>query len=192
MPVSPYSNTQDAAYFIPGSTTQIPSYPLTNDLINAFEAGDNRMTSWTGNTDIGGEIYYYPYKYKIPAGSPASEYHILFRLAEQYLIRAEARIQLGKITGAIQDLNRIRARTGLAPLSTSMTRDMATAALQQERRIELFAELGHRWLDLKRTNKVDAVIGTLKPSTWHSTAALWPVPQTQRSANPFLTQNKGY
>lgn len=125
-------------------------------------------------------------------GSPAGEYHIVFRLAEQYLIRAEARIQLGKITGAIQDLNKIRARAGLPPLSTSMTRDNAVAALEQERRIELFAEFGHRWLDLKRTNKVDQVIGALKPSTWQPTAALWPVPQVQRRANPFLTQNKGY
>lgn len=192
MPVNPYSNTQEAALFIPGSTTQIPIYPLTNDLVDAFEPGDNRITIWTGNTDIGGEVYYYPYKYKISGGSPASEYHIVFRLAEQYLIRAEARIQQGKIAGAVADLNMIRARAGLDPLSTSMTPDQATAALQQERRIELFAEFGHRWLDLRRTNKVDPVIGALKPATWRLDAALWPVPQVQRSANPFLTQNKGY
>ncbi|MDO6430839.1 RagB/SusD family nutrient uptake outer membrane protein [Flavitalea sp. BT771] len=192
MPVNPYSNTQEAALFIPGSPTQIPIYPLTNDFVNAFEPGDKRITHWTGNMDIGGELYYYPYKYRIPGGSPASEYHIVFRLAEQYLIRAEARIQQGKITGAIQDLNIIRDRAGLPPLSTSMTADLATAALQQERRIELFAEFGHRWLDLRRTNKIDLVLGALKPSTWRSTAALWPIPQAQRSANPFLTQNKGY
>jgi hypothetical protein len=150
------------------------------------------LTSWTGNTDIGGEVYYYPYKYKISAGSPASEFHIVLRLAEQYLIRAEARIQQGKIAGAIADLNMIRIRAHLSPLTTPMTPALATAALLREKRIELFAEFGHRWLDLKRTNKVDQVIGTLKPSTWQPTAALWPVPQVQRSANPFLTQNKGY
>jgi len=192
MPVNPYSNTQEAALLIPGSTTQIPTYPLTNDLVNAFEPGDNRITAWAANTDIGGEVYYYPYKYKIPGGSPASEYHIVFRLAEQYLIRAEARIQQSKIPGAITDLNMIRDRARLTPLSTSMTQDQAAAALQQERRIELFAEFGHRWLDLRRTNKVDPVIGALKPATWRLDAALWPVPQVQRSANPFLTQNKGY
>jgi len=192
MPVNPYSNTQEAAYFIPVSTTQIPSYPLTTTLVNAFEPDDGRILSWMGTVDIGGDLYYYPYKYKNSGGSPASEYHIVFRLAEQYLIRAEARVQQGKIAGAIADLNTVRARVGLGPLSTTMTPALAAAAVQQERRVELFAEFGHRWLDLKRTNKVDGVVGTLKPSTWRSTAALWPVPQVQRSVNPFLTQNNGY
>ena len=192
MPVIPSLNTQEAIFFIPGSTTQIPTYPLTNDLVNSFEPGDNRISAWTGNTVIGNQTFYYPYKYKITGGSPPTEYHVLFRLAEQYLIRAEARIQLGNITGAIEDLDTIRSRAGLSPLPLSLTPGQAAVALQQERRIELFAELGHRWLDLKRTTKVDLVIGNLKPSTWQPTAALWPVPQDQRSANPFLTQNKGY
>jgi hypothetical protein len=192
MPVNPYLNTQEAALFIPGSPTQIPTYPLTNDLVNAFEPGDKRFSAWTGNTVIGNQVFYYPYKYKISGGSPVNEYHIVFRLAEQYLIRAEARMRQGNITGAITDLNIIRARAGLSPLLTSLIPDQAAAAIQQERRIELFAEFGHRWLDLKRTNQVGAVIGALKPSSWQATAALWPVPQGQRSANPFLTQNKGY
>jgi len=192
MPVNPYINTQEAIFFIPGSTTQIPSYPLTTDLVNAFEPGDKRIAAWTGNNVIGSQVFYYPNKYKNAGGSPANEYHIVFRLAEQYLIRAEARMQRGNITGAINDLNMVRSRTGLKALSTSQTPAKAATAIQHERRIELFAELGHRWLDLKRTATVDHVIGTLKPSTWVSTAALWPIPQDQRSANPSLTQNKGY
>ena len=192
MPVNPSLNTQEGALFISGSTSQIPTYPLTDDLVNAFEPGDNRMPAWTGNTLIGSQTYYYPFKYKIAGGSPVNEYHIVFRLAEQYLVRAEARMQQNNLTGAIKDLNVIRSRAGLKALPASLTRDQTTAAIQQERRIELFAELGHRWLDLKRTNKADLVIGTLKPSSWKPTAALWPVPQVQRSANPNLTQNKGY
>jgi starch-binding outer membrane protein, SusD/RagB family len=192
MPVSPSSNTQEAAFFIPGSATQIPTYPLTNDLINAVEPGDNRISAWTGNTVIGSQVFYYPAKYKIIGGAPVNEYHVVFRLAEQFLIRAEARMQQGNITGAVQDLNTIRARAGLTPLLTSLTPAQTADAIVQERRIELFAEFGHRWLDLKRINRADLVIGTLKPSTWQPTAVLWPVPQDQRSANPFLTQNKGY
>jgi hypothetical protein len=192
MPVNPYINTQEAIYFIPSSTTQIPAYPLTTDLVNAFEPGDKRISAWTGNNVIGSQVFYYPNKYSVAGGSPATEYHIIFRLAEQYLIRAEARMQRGNITGAIKDLNIVRSRTGLNPLPTPQTQAKAATAIQHERRIELFAELGHRWLDLKRTATVDPVIGTLKPSTWVPTAALWPVPQDQRSANPSLTQNKGY
>ena len=150
------------------------------------------MSTWTGNTVIGSDTFYYPRKYEIPGGGTVSEDHIMFRLAEQYLIRAEARMQQANITGAIEDINIIRSRAGLGTLPVSLSPDQAAAAIQQERRIELFAELGHRWLDLKRTNKADLIIGTLKPSTWKPTAALWPVPQSQISADPFLTQNKGY
>jgi hypothetical protein len=192
MPVNPSLNTQEAAYFIPGSPALIPAFPLTNDLVNAFEPGDNRFTAWTGNTTIAGQTFYYPYKYKNGGGGSVTEYHVVFRLAEQYLIRAEARMHQNNISGAIGDLNIIRARAGLAALSPSLSPDATASALQQERRIELFAEFGHRWLDLKRTAKADLVLGALKPASWQTTDALWPVPQAQRIVNPFLTQNKGY
>ncbi len=192
MPVNPAFNTQEAAIFIPGGPTQIPTFPMTNDLVNAFEPGDQRIPAWTGNTIIASQVFYYPAKYKNPGGSPVTEYHIVFRLAEQYLIRAEARMQQDNIAGAIDDLNTIRSRAGLTALSPSMTQDQAAIAVRQERRIELFAEFGHRWLDLKRTSMVDPVLQALKPSTWRSRAALWPVPQEQIMLNPSLTQNKGY
>ena len=192
MPVNPYLNTAEAVTFIPGSPTQIPTFPLTTDLINDFEPGDNRFTAWTGSTIIDGQAFYYPYKYKNGGGGLVTEYHVVFRLAEQYLIRAEARMQQSNISGAIGDLNIIRARAGLGALSPSLTPDETAAAVQQERRIELFTEFGHRWLDLKRTARTDLVLGALKPATWKTTDALWPVPQAQRTANPSLTQNKGY
>jgi hypothetical protein len=65
-------------------------------------------------------------------------------------------------------------------------------AIEQERKVELFGEWGHRWFDLKRTGRADAVIGGQKPTTWQSTDVLYPIPQTQRLANPNLTQNPGY
>jgi hypothetical protein len=101
-------------------------------------------------------------------------------------------MQQGNIAGAIEDINTIRSRAGLTALSLSLTPDQTAAAVRQERRIELFAEFGHRWLDLKRTSMVDPVLQAFKPSTWKSMAALWPVPQEQISLNPSLTQNKGY
>jgi starch-binding outer membrane protein, SusD/RagB family len=192
MPIIPSFNTQEAPTFFPIAPTAIPTFPLTGDLVAAFEPGDKRLSAWTGNNNIGGQLFYYPAKYKNLGGGPVTEYHILFRLAEQYLIRAEARMEQGNISGAVDDLNTIRSRTGLAALPANLTPDAATAAIQQERRIELFAELGHRWLDLKRTSRVSAVIGALKPGTWTPAAALWPIPQSEISANPNLTQNTGY
>jgi starch-binding outer membrane protein, SusD/RagB family len=192
MPPNPSFNTQEAAIFIPGDITLLPTFPLTNDLVNAFESGDQRLSAWTGTVTIASQVFYYPAKYKNPDGGPVTEYHIVFRLAEQYLIRAEARMQQGNITGAIDDLNTVRARAGLTPLSSSLSLDQTAAAVRQERRIELFAEFGHRWLDLKRTSMVDPVLQAIKPSSWQSRAALWPVPQEQITLNPSLTQNKGY
>lgn len=192
MPVNAYFNTQEAVIFIPGDPTVVPTFPLTDGLVNAFEPGDQRLSAWTGNTVIGNQTFYYPAKYKNSGGSSLTEYHIVFRLAEQYLVRAEARMQQGNIPGAIDDLNVIRLRAGLIALPSSLTQNETAAAVQQERRIELFAEFGHRWLDLKRTSMVGPVLQTLKPSTWQSRAALWPVPQGQIAENPNLTQNKGY
>lgn len=192
MPVNPAFNTQEGAIFIPGDPTLIPTFPLTNDLVSAFEPGDQRLSAWTRTTTIASQLYFYPAKYKNPGGSTVTEDHIVFRLAEQYLIRAEARVQQDNIAGAIGDLNTIRSRAGLTLLSLSETQDQAVAAVRQERRIELFAEFGHRWLDLKRTSTVGPVLQAFKPATWQSRAALWPVPQEQIILNPSLTQNKGY
>jgi starch-binding outer membrane protein, SusD/RagB family len=192
LPVNPSFNTQEAPIFFPNGPSQVPLFPLTNDLVAAFELGDKRLSAWTGTNNIGGQLFYYPAKYKNTGGSPVTEYHIVFRLAEQYLIRAEARVEQDNISGAVEDLNTIRSRAGLIDLPATLTPDAAMAAIQQERRIELFAEFGHRWLDLKRTSRVSAVIGALKPATWTPAAALWPIPQSQISANPNLTQNTGY
>lgn len=65
-------------------------------------------------------------------------------------------------------------------------------AVEQERRVELFAEYGHRWFDLKRTGRVNAVMTAVKGNLWKPTAALFPTPQVARSTNPKLGQNDGY
>src|SRR5260221_4052313 len=117
--------------------------------MNAFQIDDLRRTSWIRDTTIGMNTFHYPFKYKVKSADNLSEYYIVLRLAEQYLIRAEARNNLGDNTGAVSDLNTIRARAGLAN-STAATKEDISTALQYERRIELFAEWGHRWFDLNR------------------------------------------
>jgi hypothetical protein len=64
--------------------------------------------------------------------------------------------------------------------------------IEQERRIELFTESGHRWLDLKRTGRATAVLQVQKPN-WSDTDGLFPVPQNEINVNPaLLPQNNGY
>lgn len=183
-------NTFEGSAFVPSSATAVPVFAITSQLLNAFETADNRKTAWLGKNTVGTNIYYYPAKYKVRTGSTATEYPIYFRLAEQYLIRAEARAQLDNLAQAKSDLNVIRTRAGLSP-TTAVTKDEVLAAIQKERRVELFSEWGHRWQDLKRTGKLDQTLAPLKAG-WQPSASLWPVPASQIELNPFLTQNPGY
>ena len=62
-----------------------------------FSPLDQRKAHWTQAVTDGTTTWYYANKYKENATTPSSvEYTILFRLAEQYLIRAEARAQQNK------------------------------------------------------------------------------------------------
>ncbi|GEP97139.1 RagB/SusD family nutrient uptake outer membrane protein [Chitinophaga cymbidii] len=182
--------------YVPWYVTSVPYWPLAATLLDAFEAGDERKTQWIAKTTVRDEDYYYPYKYMatIHERTEKNEYVIAFRLAEMYLTRAEARAQLNKVNGtnsAESDLNIIRGKANLLPL-TGMGKEAALAAIAQERRLEFFSEWSFRWLDLKRTGKATAVLGSLKGSNWSEDDLLWPIPFAERQANPFLEQNKGY
>jgi hypothetical protein len=191
-------NTHDATIegniLIPASHTVQPLANLTNQLLAAFEPNDLRRKVWVDSSVFGGVKYFYPAKYKVRISTPdnITEYYMVLRFAEQYLIRAEAKAQQNvDLAGAIADLNTIRTRANLPPLSTSLNQAQVLGAVAQERRIEFFAEWGQRWFDLKRTGKADAVLGAIKP-TWTPNAKLWPIPFSEITLDPNLTQNPGY
>lgn len=173
-----------AGSFVPTAGV-VPSYQLQTALLNAFETGDQRKTNWTA-TSAG---YYYPAKYKITT-TGGKEFLTIFRLAEMYLIRAEARTHEANISGAQSDLNAVRSRAGLGNTTAA---DAATLqlAIEQERRVELFCEWGNRFFDLKRTGRADAVLGTEK-TAWKSTDINYPIPTIEISSNDNLKQNAGY
>lgn len=166
----------------------------TTNLIKKYEPNDLRLANWiASNKTTAGVTVYFPYKYKIRTStSGVAEYSMVMRLAEQYLIRAEARIQQGKLDDGRSDLDAIRHRAGLAGLSTSLTQPALLLAVEQERKVELFAEWGHRWFDLKRTKRADAVLGPIKGANWQSTDTLYPIPSDAIRTNANLTQNEGY
>lgn len=177
---------------------------LTTQLVNSFEPGDMRRSAWIGTLNTESDTYYYPNKYKNNARVQlASEYLCVLRLAEVYLIRAEARIAQGNIENGIRDLNALRKRARALPtllvpdplpdLPLKMSKEQALLAVEQERRHELFTEMGHRFLDLKRTNRADAVLGMTKGALWQPTDKLWPLPLMELNLNPDLKpQNPGY
>lgn len=118
----------------------------------------------------------------------------IFRLGEQYLIRAEARARQGRIVGANgaqADINVLRARAK-APVASITTQENALLTIEKERVYELSFE-GHRWYDLKRTGRIQAVMSAFSPN-WNQKFDLWPIPQSELQRNKALAggQNPGY
>ncbi len=198
-------NTIEAFNFIltniPGTGTAWVT--LSGRLDSAFEPGDRRYVNWVGSFTNGGNTWYYPYKYKVNAGATTlSEYLMVLRLAEQYLIRAEARAQQNKIDGtdgALADINVLRVRAGLPTYPTGLGQALILADIMHERRVELFTEWGHRWLDLVRTQQVDTIMGPPENylqqkggAIWNSDNVLYPLPQTDLLLDANLKQNTGY
>ncbi|SDG27794.1 RagB/SusD family nutrient uptake outer membrane protein [Chitinophaga filiformis] len=186
--------TYAAGVYVPTDNTSL-SYvtKMRPELVNAFESGDGRKAAWVGEANVSGTSFNYNNKYKAvttPADASAIEDYMLLRLAEQYLIRAEARAQQQNLQGAISDINAIRARAGLAGISDNTAQKDVLLAIEQERRVELFGEgYGHRWIDLVRTGRVDEVMMAEKPGTWKATSSLFPIPATELANNPALTPN---
>ena len=205
-PTSTTGATSEATSFLLTTTSTFTvSTPasLRPALVSLFETADKRK-AWLDSAVLtfDGKKYYSPAKYRVKTvtqtGStivPSTEYLVVFRLAEQYLIRAEARAKQDKITDAKTDLNAIRTRAGLAA-TTATDKPTLLDAIEKERQKELFAEWGHRWLDLKRTGRIDAVMTTVTPlkgGTWDTNMQLWPIPTNEILLNPNLApQNPGY
>lgn len=184
-------NTQEAAVFV--FLSGPPSLvALSDNLIASFLPADMRKTNWTKAITDGTTTWYHANKYKERDFTGVSkEYSIVFRLAELYLIRAEARAHQGDLIGAKEDLNIIRQRAGLAPTMAISQAEIITAIVQERRR-EFFTEHGHRFFDLKRLNLLDTTLSAVKPG-WNTTDQLFPIPQSELSTNPNLRpQNPGY
>ena len=174
---------------------------LDSALFSVFEPGDARWTNWVGVSHVAATAtqpatdYYFAYKYKDTAASPSPAGAIsLLRLAEVYLIRAEARAQGGDLAGAASDLNGIRARASLGG-TTAATQAELLAAIAHERQVELFLEEGHRFFDLRRTGQLDAVMTGMAPvkgASWSAYKQWWPIPIADIQADPNLTQTPGY
>lgn len=189
-------NTWEGFTSTPATPTGAGLFRLdTLNLIRKFEAGDQRLAKWTDfRKTAAGATYYMPMKYKVRTSptSTVTEFSMVMRIAEQFLIRAEARIQQDKLETGRADLDSIRMRAGLLPLPTNLDKAALVRAVEQERKVELFVEWGHRWFDLKRTGRSAAVLGPIKGVNWQATDTIYPIPSDAIRTNVFLTQNEGY
>lgn len=188
-------------YFLPSSSASATGVNgrLNDSLLRVFEPADQRKVE--GNWVVTMFTFKYPNKYLYSSVATTAtinanpQDYVVQRLAEMHLIRAEARAQAGLISGsnsAATDLNLIRSRAGLtATTANSLTTMMA--AIEKERICELFGE-GFRWYDLKRWNKIDAVLSAVpyKSAAYKNHFSLWPIAQNELLTDPNLVQNPGY
>ncbi|MBS1667611.1 MAG: RagB/SusD family nutrient uptake outer membrane protein [Bacteroidetes bacterium] len=184
-----YGYAASAPLLIPKSGT--PTYFIIDSLYKGFEKGDQRLSTWLGISKVGANTFYYAFKYHNRTNNTSSpEFLICLRIAEQYLIRSEARLAQNNLIGASEDLNMVRNRAGLENTEANTHSEIMDAILQ-ERRVELFVEWGHRFFDLKRLGKLAETMRATKPS-WLPKSALFPIPSLEIDKNPNLTQNSGY
>src|SRR5438552_1089277 len=126
---------------------------------------------------------------------------LLFRLAETYLIAAEALMRDGRPAEGLAYINAVRRRAAIPGHETEMELTVAQLTLDEvlnERARELAGE-SMRWFDLVRTH---SLLSRVKAYNWQDATGatsikpfhvLRPIPQTQidRTSTPF-PQNPGY
>ncbi|WP_295123346.1 RagB/SusD family nutrient uptake outer membrane protein [uncultured Chitinophaga sp.] len=199
-PVATFLVTPEGSNFIlrgTPSTSEANSTVVSSALLRVFEKDDKRALSWINSIKVGTNTYFFPFKYKVRTtggGAASEEYSVVLRLAELYLIRAEAYAQIGEIGLANEDLRVVRKRAGLS-YDLTADKDSLLGKIIHERQVEFFCEWGHRWFDLKRLSILDSVMTNtvpLKSAQWDSRHAFFPIPQKDRNNNPNLTQNPGY
>jgi len=162
-----------------GQYTLKPSASIIAKL-NDPNAGGTRKALITGT---GASVYGVLYNTSTTSTDPA----YVIRIAELYLIRAEARAQKNDLSGALADLNTIRTRAGV-PASAATTQTDILQAIEDENSVE-FAFEAHRWFDLVRTKRAGAILGLTNTDYW-----LFPLPLSDVLSDPDLSgkNNPGY
>ncbi|WP_343539196.1 RagB/SusD family nutrient uptake outer membrane protein, partial [Sphingobacterium thalpophilum] len=162
-----------------GGTRQwAPADPLIGLLTNPGTAGARSVLIAKDNQNRWyGDLYY---------RSTGADPTYVIRIAELYLIRAEAYAELNEYNLAVEDLNRVRKRALLENRPFTTSKSDLLLWIENERRLE-FAFEAHRWFDLVRTGRAQQVLGI-----GESFRLLLPIPYSQILADPALKQNPGY
>jgi len=171
-----------------------------------FEPADKLKNLFDRNNDIrfftffgsGGGDTSVIIKYPGSARGPQINDLKLVRLAEMYLIRAEANAEKGQLTNAANDINALRREriSGYADVAFA-SKDIAISEIMDERFKELCYE-GFRFFDLKRRNlPINRDLSDSRNPNWQNLPAdsylfALPIPQTEFSGNPNMVQNPGY
>jgi len=197
-PTNTRYNTVEARLFL--ATPSKPGFIFTSDVIQKFLPNDLRLKQWIKTVGTPPNQVYVPYKYKVYESAQVTEYTVIVRLPELYLIRAEANWNLGEYAKAVEDINLIRARAQTNLLSRITTSDLIRQTIEDEYLREFFAESGNRWFQLRRLpgisdtqkKRADEIIPLIKPGKWEGYKIYWPIPKEEILKSKYITQNPGY
>lgn len=170
-----------AQYFFPVSLTGRYEVSPPAEFVETFQATDTVRF----DASIAFDEKNLPYGIKYKDYTSGTDRVYVLRLAEMYMIRAEARAYSnGNIEEIRNDINILRLRAGL-PTTTATTHDELKLVIENERRHE-FAFESQRWSDLVRTKRATTVLGIDEKYT------LFPIPLSEMQTNTLMTQNPGY
>lgn len=189
---SDYGKRQDQTAFDNNAEVKVGYGDLTPtpELLALYEPNDvRRKTITTGKKS--NTVVNYARKWTPTQNNNFLQNIPIIRISELYLIRSEANFRAGTVIGATPqaDLDKIRVRAGLAPVTVSIP------AILKERRLELAFE-GDRWFDLVRLGldvPKSSALGALAPIGYNTDyRILAPIPVADLNVNPNLIKNAGY
>lgn len=181
MQVTPSSGTNSNTTFFAPTPSGRGDIQVLDGHLAMYEAGDARA-----------ELFVITGRGRMTTKYGTARRNItVLRLAEMYLVRAEANFRLtggaagvGGVTPA-DDINTIRVRAGLDPKNT-----VTLADILLERKLELAFE-GVNYLDTRRTQSNTTTIGGAGVP-WNADRLVFPIPDREMIVNGNLTQNPGY
>ncbi|MCU4175319.1 RagB/SusD family nutrient uptake outer membrane protein [Carboxylicivirga sp. N1Y90] len=191
----------------------------SNDLVNAYdEQGDDirknstvlfEQVSWIdeywgivepSDANPNPNNVAFGYKWKNAMGWGSTDRQYIFRLGDIVLLKAEALNEMDQLQLAVTEVNRIRGRVNLDPLTNDQksSKEVLRNTILKERRLEL-AQEAQRWDDLVRHNKVVSVMNDLREIDLRTNQAvnynmtedkiLLPIPQQELDRNSALDPN---
>lgn len=192
----PVYTSMNPAVAVPTETAKAVSSIYGDNRYNKYQVGG--WCSFPGIKKFLDNVYNPTY----PTHDISNRDAMVLRLAEMYLIKAEAELGTGAPNSALATINQLRAVRAIPGKDNSISGPVDIDTILDERAIELCGEQ-QRWFDLKRTKKlVDRVTKYNKQASANIREFHYyrPIPQTQMSAVTNLStspgtgfwQNQGY
>jgi len=173
----------------------------TQDILDLYADADVRGTGKDGNiTSTAGTMFYsvngqlFINKFPGRSSTAGLDNTPVIRLAEMYLIRAEANYHNSNYVATQSDITTIRQRANPSATPVIASGSALLDEVLLERRLELAYE-GHRYFDLIRNKKSivrndhSLIDGT---TAYPNLKFCFPIPQVEMDANDNMVQNKGY